>query len=543
MEMEKLEIGENTNKKDDGNKSQSKPGNRRDRNRDRKKSRKKLNDPSWYVPTDQNIKDVASFSMNYPLGGEVSDLQCGEGNKNKITEGYAFPGIMTLELVPTVGVSQDQTSAVNLAANSIYNEIRRANSGAKVYDAVDCMQYIIAVASLYSAMSWAQRLYGLANVYSSSNLYLPEAMLRASNIDVADFMFNLNDFRANLNRLSLSINTFAVPDNMPIFKRWWMVYESAYMDSDTAKAQTYMFIPNGFYRYVDTNTTLELSRPISSNTVHTVDDVALVGTWTSRDIINYIQSLVVGITTSEDARTISADIQKAFGTKLMTVPMIAENYSVVPQYSDEVRTQIMNCVSLNAESPEVVKATIGQNGAHSFLESSVAVESQFRPTVNWPMWLNFHSKTINPEDVMVATRLTQMTNSNPDITDSDKFNVDLVLCGSEVVSRIVVWYRTPRMGAGLASHWMSHLVTSAVLAYEGSMTSDDFNAIAYSSMFDWSPLIRLLNEDGEKVDQPLDARFYMPTYIGDVDNGFILNREALASLHATALYGEFGLPS
>lgn len=83
------------------------------------------NDPRWYIPTDQNLADVATFSFNHPAGYR-------NGNHRyytPYTDNSSFfsknrtetvPGVASLVLMPTIGMALDQTDAVNIAAVNMY---------------------------------------------------------------------------------------------------------------------------------------------------------------------------------------------------------------------------------------------------------------------------------------------------------------------------------------------------------------------------------------------------------------------------------------
>lgn len=92
------------------------------------------------------MRDVASLSYNTPLGkaGRLPD------RVGPTLDQTAIPGIAAIHYVPTIGTSgTTEASAANIAAKNIYAYVRYANSGARNYEAVDLMMYLMACDSAY----------------------------------------------------------------------------------------------------------------------------------------------------------------------------------------------------------------------------------------------------------------------------------------------------------------------------------------------------------------------------------------------------------
>lgn len=509
------------------------------------------NDPSWYVPTDQNISDVANYSLNNILGTDYKlDSTYRKSQAVSATAGYGYtavPGVYSIMLCPSVGVSQDPGSAVNMAATDLYNEIRRANSGTKVYDAPDCMQLMIAVASVYSMISWAQRLYGIANVYSSTNAYLPRTLLEANMVDPNSILGNMNTFRTRLNNLVLQANTFNVPKTIPLFQRWYSMYTKVYADSNSPRAQLYQYIPYGFYVYDDKSTDLMLRQVTKSNYTNSL---------TYEDVLDYIEHAINQLVYSEDARTISADIEKAFGAGgLYNLGMIDESYSVIPDLSDEMRSQIMNARIVfpaiwKKEGLPIVNS-VSQDPTRTYLTSNFYIDINAKYCGNeggW--WLNTHSSTLAPQEVMTSTRLipvyenesySKTTNGNETY---EWVRARLHSCGSEVPVAGII--STNTLGTTGELHTVHTACATSNLLPKSGADNALIAKISMNATFDWSPRMNFYHLTSASADAlksgSVNAQIsYLSSHF-DYDNGCMLSPEDLERLHNTALLGEFGIP-
>lgn len=499
------------------------------------------NDPSWYVPTDQTLVDVASISYNNPLGLKT-------GNEGKYTMYYntgtskytianRVPGVASIELIPTIGSAIDETSPVNIAAMNIYSAIRRANSGAKNYDAPDLMQTILAVSSAYSAISWLMRLYGYANVYSSVNRYIPKCLIEANHVDFESILSNLQDFRTRINLLVLQLNAIYVPKGLPLFDRWFHMYEKCYADSMTPQAQIYQYVPGGFFSRDDTTGDLNFMKLPYHNTSKLMP---------YNEIINYVSGLINSLLYSEDVGTMSGDILKAFGEGgIYAAPMLPDNYAVVPDLSDEIRTQFENAVILGIDYSRT-NLVIEQDTNKTYLQSTYQISTfgQVGGNSNGK-FINFHKSEITPADTMVATRLaacfTSKRNSN------NEWDVKLNAFGSEIAANCIIsTYVTETDGSQSVMHLP--VFTFANIANDAH-TDASFAALTIlqkvqlASAFDWFPEIRLnvQTKDTALSGNPITYLQYMGSS-WDYDRGTYIDEYRLGLMHEAALFGEFGIP-
>lgn len=483
------------------------------------------NDPRWYVPTDQNLKDVANFSFNNPLGlPNVSTAY--KASSNAVYDPNRVPGVMSVWLAPTLGVSKSKSSAINVAAQAIYAQIRRANSGAKNYDSADLMSVIIAVASAFSMASFCARSYGIANVYSSQNRYLPNALLASAGIKPETLINNLADYRARLNNAILKLNSLTIPSNIPLIQRWVHIYDSYYTDSNTVAPQVFIANPQFFFiRPTDTSSTVSWSPNL--------------GFTTPQNAMNYIAELeeIVGmLLESEDVGTMCGDILKAYEGAIVQFPLIPESYTVLPSDSDEIRTQVENAINLKLDANATAQVFIDpQNLGYIQTSYDLVVESNYGG-FQGPKVLNFHKEGITPEDVMVATRFIPGIKSAKYNDTKKKTVYELSSVGSEVVSNITIGIVDPSSSTGFkfvksGNRLISQLNDPATIA-----------PIILTTAFDWAPEIRLFISGTPSAEQE-DTDFL--NYVGsvwDYDNYTKLNLSDIDRLNETAIMGELGIP-
>lgn len=140
---------------------------------------KSSNDPSWYTHIYTQVKDVASLSLNIPVGAEFNPMQRGVQWDDDPQNPYrvdvschgqvgakVMPGVMAIRIAPTIGTCLTSNSAANTAAQQLYTLVRKANSGAINYDKTDLMMYIMAMDSCYMLYESLIRIY---DVYENYN--------------------------------------------------------------------------------------------------------------------------------------------------------------------------------------------------------------------------------------------------------------------------------------------------------------------------------------------------------------------------------------
>lgn len=552
----------------------------RDANRD-----KPDNDPLWYALNEQLLRDTASFSYGYAVGRR---LRTGD----KYYDVDSVPGVCAFYMSPTFGNSVDGFSPINVAARNIYSRIRYANSGSTNYDSTDLMIYLGAMDSVYSFLEYMKRIYGVARTYSNTNMYYPYALIRAMGMDPDDVQSNLNDFRAYINTFVAKVCATAVPATMPYMVRHMWMYRHIWVDSNTEKPQTYMYTPHAFYRFqLDNNKNGMLAyTPLPS------------GQSKVADLITYGNQLIAEIMNDEDFGTMSGDIMKAFPGNLITLDMIDENYVVLPEYSEEVMSQIENITMLgyyittptsgSSYDPEpnehlMQMVTEGSAGLDAYLTFQPKFQTMLNSTVNTitveqaapviEAWaasriVNMHHGDVSAANTIVATRLTNCLEYLPvSGSQSGGYMDGSYFCptmGSEIVHAAIIYHYAESSGQwGLAAS--APFVTNNVFGVKFGITDSSTNqsiitaatnlattinsawkyAASLWAPFDWHPAwmiyyaIQTLSSamTGAQAQQTVVTSPALPVL--DYDNYTYISMGELTDLSESALLSEFNVPN
>jgi len=289
------------------------------------------NDWRWYAANPQLLRDTASYPYVYPLGNPIDYGPQGlDANK------WALPGICTISVAPIIGYSDQVNSPINVASRSLYSALRHKNSGSWNYEAPDLMIMLMAMDSGYYMLEFLKRIYGVAMTASYTNRYYPKAVIESMYVDYDDIRRNLADFRAMINTFVVKLSSICVPATLPImFKHQWL-FKGLYLDQPIDKAQTYMFIPSGYYTYQlddDSAGMLKWNR-YDVKSKHTMAELEA--------IMNSIVDPILSGVGTQDFNVISGDILKAFEGNIVKLDVLTDDYRVFPEYRPEVLDQIQN---------------------------------------------------------------------------------------------------------------------------------------------------------------------------------------------------------
>lgn len=383
------------------------------------------NDASWYNTLPELVRDAAKFPFSRPLGVPFNAKSDAPVSIDTTLSVHSIPGIMHIKWYPTIGNSSSSNSPINIVAREVYSFVRHANSGHSNYDAPDLMMYLMAMDSLYSWYSEAVRVYGCMMLYNANNRYYPKALIEGAGWDFSNVQENMAQLRWAINQFAYKLGSLAVPANMSYFTRHIWLNSGIYLDSNSSKAQTYMFQQVAFYKY---NPTVESGFKSRLRFVKRPNDKLTVKDWVTK-----MNEFINPILASEDFNIMSGDILRAFGQdNLFTVAPISEDYVVIPTYSQEVLSQIQNLTIMGY--PDMLKSTgageyanIVQRiddstwnpGLYQVLTfcsleainkpKSPLAQSQIVTTMQ--KLVSMMSDDPSPDEVMVATRLTNVCNT------------------------------------------------------------------------------------------------------------------------------------
>lgn len=527
--------------------------------------RSTANDPAWYAQNPQLIRDYASFPFGQALGSKINY----GGYLASDTNLVAIPGIASYYFAPTVGNPTDANAPINVAMRNIYSFVRHANSGHSNYDAPDLMLYLLAMDSVYMYHAFLKRIAGLVLDYTTMNRYYPSALVQAMGVDFDDVSSHIQDFRGFINQYAVKMGSMCVPNSMSYMARHTWMCEGLYTDSATSKAQTYFYTPSAFLQFSrDSN---QVGKLDYVQFVHPAIQSPINELKSYSDLVTFGNSLLNVILQEEDFNIMSGDILKAFGNEgVVKVSGIAEGYMVLPQYNQEVLSQMENATIFNGYfNNSIVQNTSIDGGYLEITDSNFTqvidptVTIKTNPSLAYANamigpytlrhLLNFHKEGVTPEEVMVATRLTNIVDPYTtaptlvSITTGTQIQVSVPTLASEIITCARVWYYSwyNQGTMTLTSTTMPKALYNPII--DGSALQAIYgannlaNRIGSISNFDWHPLIVPVNftyTDSGSISYMQVAN----RPISDKDYFTFIDKDNLINMTTAALLSEFSVP-
>lgn len=496
----------------------------------------------WYDKFPAFTADAARIAFSTPLGQYVP-----LGASDTIVT----PGVMALYYNMGVGVSLDNTSPINRSAMRFYTYLRSILKAAGKYDAADLMMYLMAVDSMYSFHSLMVRAYRTANLYSPTNQYYPRRLIQLMGFDDS-ILDNLAAFRAYINKFALSLSPFWMPAGFEICSRHRWMNEGLYLDSESDRAQTYLFVPEGFWQYNNTVTTgsqldfvpwMPQTGDISALASHTLEGVISIG-----------NALIGAVINDQDTGDITGDLYRAYGKdKMVQLSEVADLETVLPVYDPVVLSQIENSIctgryaagTVISQNPSVNNGAIIFNPQFTRAYTEVTGtegESTFH-TVGWfeGAVLNMHMTSPSPEAIMEATRLRPVLKTHLTTEGDDApltYTVDAM--GADCISRIGIARLnpyTPKAMKVLFSQTNGHLLQYWTAQDGYYLNSNRVELMALIENFDWHPLMYVATPNNVVggVDDIIAVA-------ADLDNFTSVSYEKMANMHEAGMLSLFDVP-
>lgn len=487
----------------------------------------KYNDPSWYVANGQLLKDFASLSFNNALGARSRiSFNTYDATYLANTMTYTAPGIMAIYTAPAFGISEDASSALNLAAKNFYTWIRHQNSGHVNYDSPDLMMYFGAMDSIYSLLASMIRAYGTARAFSQVNRYVGDAYLAAQGYNATDIRSQLSDFRGYINMVITKVSAFCTPITMAMFKRHFWMYSGVYRDEDVVKSQAYMYVPAVLWQYNELDGAGRLDPVLVFNSQGAT---LAASTKTFNQVRALMDQLISKVVQSEDINIMSGDILKAYGREnLWNLSMIPEDYAVFPVYSEEVLDQVHNTVFAGntpvatldlSTTPTIDLTRLGVIQDPEIGDGALYYVPQFLNVaqLGYDAVIDMHKDEPAPEDVIVASRniLTAKVNA---IQNSSNSVAQLTGCGSDVC------------------------LYANVYTLNASGTLDATTVFQNQNGYSSGVLSRLSKFNKHPRYITVDQETKAAAVWGELDNYTIVSHDDVQRMHDTAVLSLLGVP-
>lgn len=444
--------------KDTRNNSKRSGGNRRDSDysdRDTGSANSYIgrdNDPAWYNNMNVLIKDVTSIPFGFQVGRELpgstttisgpisgSDEPFSSGMNKK-----AFPGVCALRMHICPGIARSAVDGVNIAAQGLFQNMRRSLSTVASYAPADVMMYVLACDSILSLYSQIVRDFGMINAYSSINLNYNRTIFKSlysSDSYAEDLIKFQAQYMQIFNNLVYKASTIFIPDMFPIIKRHVWLSSNYFLDAQDPKSQMYIHVLDGVYQLDETTS--------SQGTMLKYEQFTVVNTM--GDLLDKFDTLIEKVRNSDSMLKIAADMARAFpDAKRWTLGYLSGTYVAVPTYSQEVLSQIENTTIVpQLKYPNITqsvdKNTILFQPQVELCVGDESMEPWFLMCGQGDDWnsqfiLNMHWTNPSSDDVAVATRDMVVIGSGDAYVPSDHTVVRLPIeaCGADICVGVTI---------------------------------------------------------------------------------------------------------
>lgn len=504
------------------------------------------NDWRFYAVDEVIAKQVANIPFNV-LSGDVLGFtatahdQIAEEGSFRDQSGmsyYSVGGLMILHYVPSVGVSLGSNSGISIAANQLYAEMRKNNSGAKNYEAPDLLMFVLAVQDLIRNIAETMRVLRLTDKYTFKNKFTPKVLVENGlGFDYDDLMANRAVYMAQLNTLIASTNTLGIPKYFTSLMRRVYVASTIWKDSDANQGQLYAMRSFGYYTW-DTKT--EETGTSLQFTPYTADlDAISTGYRTLEklsDRLSTIEAQISAILSDTDALTMEGDIQKAWDpSNLVYVNFITQEEVQDFTFDEDALAQIENAVfspiPITAANYHSTLNVTQQNGAVHFqpvFQGGSPSEAGSYLTIGDRV---FNSHKVDPDytDVLEWSRLSSVWSAET----GSSLEYTLVSAGLEVVVAAHVVYMhqstsgvTPYVNFFVQGNYIS---SSAVA---GTVFTTLQSALQISQ-FDWHPAMYVAYGN-----MATTGPLLYPVGM-DVKVATVVSAEAMTRIHQAANYAAY----
>lgn len=515
------------------------------------------NDPNWYKNIPGLAESYGSLPFNQQLGLQFDPFEAtstsgslpGTPTFQSVTSNqYAttqVAGILTMDIIPTIGISETPNSPANIAAQQIYSLVRQKNSGAKNYDKTDLMMMIVAMDSAYTVYEDMMRAYRMLGSYNTNNRYLPNSVVTALGYSPT-LVASYNDFKGILEMFAFKLASVPVPDVFDFIRRHSWMFSNVYKDAESGKAQMYAFKLAGYYKWVEgSDSSPTKLQWVSRNSWKGVGSDGLISTIeTLATIVEDIMNPILG---SEDIGTISGDLIKAFDN-MITLNPPKDMDLLYPVYNREVLYQIMNLNQTPVDESVGqldITADLSNLAAGPIIKQKATPDSGFTVNCNAILkkLINMHSENPSVDEVLVATRL--MSTINPNTLEFSSY-------GTEICTAMSIWCMTLIGGVSNGQPYRVP-ISQHQLDYIMEGQSSDTREIVYGtyqtnssimmqlSQFDWAPTLYRWSVSGRAITGGTSAVWY--GYMQDLENMNWFSHSDIERLNEVCVMSEFVVKS
>lgn len=257
----------------------------------------------------QSVDDYAGETKSYVLN--ETNITLNDGGMDLANHSFTMykPAIVAYKFAPTIGNTDNQSSATAIAVKDFNTKIRAANSGSTNYDAVDLFQYPLSMDSILYILSWIERGLALINFMNPREPFTVAYGLLKAHCDndnniVKAFLDQRHAIVDIYNRAVVQINALNIPVQMDFIKRHCFLSHTVFFDHEHVGREYYIVNPYVYYTYDETAGVL---------TVHDFfAKLTTAGTIVS-NLREILDTQISALINSQTVNTMSGDITKACG--------------------------------------------------------------------------------------------------------------------------------------------------------------------------------------------------------------------------------------
>lgn len=315
------------------------------------------NDPNWYFSTAELADQSTQLSFQN-IAGYSTPLDTDPANILRIdtvmnpTCTYNVPNarsnaIESLEGHATIASSfwNDKNitpgkAGINLMAAKLYTLLSSFTGRTAAYACQDVAMLILAIAAIAEQVETIRRAFGLALTYNFRNRSMPLGLIKTMGIDPQDLADNLSIYRMRFNVALARINQIPLLENIAFIKKSRDVYQHVYLDSNSAMAQIFYYMPH-YYYWLDEQGDDNGSILRAESFVETaITENRTMDTW-----LSHLEQSITAVLESSTLNFIYADMlnmANKLSVKTWQFEFLAENYAVTPEYNANALLQMHN---------------------------------------------------------------------------------------------------------------------------------------------------------------------------------------------------------
>lgn len=395
------------------------------------------------------------------------------------TRGVNLTEIMNIHFVPGPGYASDVNDGVNRGLAQLMAKIRSTLSTSNIgFETADLGIFLSATANIALNIGYAKRVLESMDVWNGRNMAYPRALASVQGDTWLNLTTHRNEYTARLNSLIDMYNNMSIPDLFDIYDRQYALVHNYFADEDSDYAQVYMFSPDGYYTYSDT----EHKAVWNEGTLNRSFD----------EVLHIIRNQIQSWYRSSDLYQINGVLLRA----LKDAPR-----QVIPHYMGEAISPIVDRAFLL----QIQNMTICGNLSNLDIRQDLETQDYIRwePACNGnpvtrasAQVLRIFEDDVTQEDNAEMTRFLNFARKDPWTG-----NYHLLNCCSEIVTRVTgCWYNSTDDSVGMADVYSNIVFVprnygSAWTEVESDMARDAILAIRALSPFRYIPAMIVAEYD------------------------------------------------